>query len=162
MLGDASSQRKSGSRGTTSFRHSHVVKMRDKGAAAEVRVPSHELPEFIAMQDYLPLAGGEPMGDLGGSGDNGWVDQDSDTEDDLDDDDAEVEKMARKVRVEYRDFRTRRDRTDTFNKNWSEQTEGMVDAYMDWCHRQTTGEVLPECDKPSLWLDVIDVFGKWL
>lgn len=130
--------------------------MRERGAVADVQVLAHELPEVVAMQDYLPAAD-EPMGDFGDFGGSGWVDQGSDEEEE---EETEVEVAARKVRVEYRDFRTRRDRTDTTNKNWAEQTEDMVDAYMDWCLRQTSGEPLPECDKLPLWVDVVDVFGK--
>lgn len=160
LQGDANSQRKSASRGTTSFRHSQVRKLRERGAAAEVRVLAHDLPEVIAGQDYHPLVDVqmEDRMDCQPVDEFGWVDQDSEEEDE-EEDETEVEKAARKVRVEYRDFRTRRDRTQTSNKSWGEQMEGMVDAYMDWCLTEITKEALPDCDKPSLWLDVIDMFG---
>lgn len=163
LQGDASSQRKSGVRGTTALRQSQVLKMREKGAAAEVRILAQQLPEVIVTQEYPPAADDEPMPyvhDFNAGMNDGWLDVDSDDEDEAEDaEEGEVEKAAKKFRVEYRDFRTRRDRTDTNSNYWAEQTEGMVDAYMDWCRRKTTGEALPPCDKPSLWIDVIDIFG---
>ncbi|KAE9401183.1 hypothetical protein BT96DRAFT_938043 [Gymnopus androsaceus JB14] len=136
--------------------------MRDKGCAAEVWVLAYSLLEVTAQQEYgsppdEPMSY-EPYDDFCGSGDNAWVNQGSDVEDEIEVDETEVEKAARKVRVEYQDFWTKRDRTDTTNKYWSEQTEGMVDAYMDWCLREAAGEPLPECNKPSLWIDVVDIF----
>lgn len=137
--------------------------MREKGAAAEVRILAQQLPEVIVTQEYPPAADDEPMPyvhDFNAGMNDGWLDVDSDDEDEAEDaEEGEVEKAAKKFRVEYRDFRTRRDRTDTNSNYWAEQTEGMVDAYMDWCRRKTTGEALPPCDKPSLWIDVIDIFG---
>lgn len=164
LQGDASSQKKSGTRGTSSFRHSQVIKMKEKGAAAEVHVMAHNLPEVIAMQDYMPTAD-EPMdympaANVQGQNRSDWEDQPSDNEDEESGEDSEVENAARKVRVEYRDFRTRRDRTQMSNVHWKEQESDLVDAYMDWCLRQTTGEGLPPCEKPAMWLDIIDIFGE--
>ena len=143
--------------------------MRDKGAAVEVRVLVHDLPEVVVEQEYQPCNEPmpyEPAGDFGSGGD-AWVDQHSDDKDGEEEEEEgeegeeEVERAARKVRVEYRDFCTKRERTDTSNKYWEEQKEGMVDAYMDWCLRSSSGEGLPLCDKPSLWIDVVDVFGTY-
>ncbi|KAE9385963.1 hypothetical protein BT96DRAFT_949467 [Gymnopus androsaceus JB14] len=121
LQGDANSQRKSGSRGTSSFCHSQVQKMQEKGAAAEVRVLAYDLPEVAAAQEYPPARTDEPM----------------------------------PYAAPYGELLMH---TDASNKSWEEQREGMVDAYMDWCIKKTTGEVLPLCDKPSLWVDVVDVF----
>ena len=119
--------------------------MRDKGSAAEVRVLVHDLPEVAAQQEYASLADEpmsyEPYDDFGSSGHNVWVDQDSDVEDEAGVDETEVKKAARKVRVEYRDFRTKRDRTDVTNKYWSKQTEDMVGTYMDWSFREKLGSL---------------------
>lgn len=170
LQGDAKSQRNS-TRGTTAFRHSQVQNLRKKGAAAEVHVLPHDLPEVVIAQDY-PLDPApesapqeppsyEPMAHEYGAQGGGWVDSDDEVEDEVEE--TEVEKTARKVRVEYRDFRTRRrDRTDKSNKHWEQQMSGMIDAYADWCHRNTTGASLPPCDKPPLWIDVIDVFGTFV
>ena len=165
LQGDANSQRKSGTRATRSFRHSQVQKMREKGAAAEVRVLAQDLPEVVIAQEYPPTPADEPMhyepmGYPGGGSSFEWQDLGSDDGyEEEEEEEAEVEKAARKVWVEYWDFRTKRQRTDASNKNWEEQAEGMVDAYMDWSLRMTTGEALPPCDKPALWIDVVDVFG---
>lgn len=129
--------------------------MRDKGAATEVQVLVHELPEIIAEQKYSPAA--DEHIDSGGNGDNDWEDQAS-NEHEVEMDETEVEKTARKV--EYQDFCTWRDHINMSNKHWGKQTEGMVDAYMDWCLRERTGEALPECDKSPLWIDIVDVFNR--
>ncbi|KAE9393541.1 hypothetical protein BT96DRAFT_999319 [Gymnopus androsaceus JB14] len=146
-----------------SFCHLQTQLMKKKSAAAEVHVLAHDLLEVVITQDYPPdpapkSASDEPMAYEGGTHGSGWVNSDNDSEDEVED--TEVEKTARKVRVEYQDFHTnRQDRTDKTSKYWEQQTAGMVDAYMDWCCRNTMGEPLPTCGKPSLWINVVDVFG---
>lgn len=169
LQGDATSQRKSAARGTSSFRHSQVLKMQDKGAALEDRVLAYDLdlPEVVIAQEYGPGSPDVPMSydatdHLGGGEGSIWVDQVDDDDDDQqgsEEDDTEIEKAARKVKVEYRDFRTKRQRTDTSNKHWEEQAEGMIDAYMDWCLGKSTGEALQPSNETSLWIDMINVFG---
>ncbi|KAE9388182.1 hypothetical protein BT96DRAFT_1004436 [Gymnopus androsaceus JB14] len=75
--------------------------MRDKGCAAEVRVLAHSLPEVAAQQEYgsppdEPMSY-KPYNDFCSSGDNAWVDQGSDVEDEVEVDETEVEKAARKT-----------------------------------------------------------------
>ncbi|KAE9398022.1 hypothetical protein BT96DRAFT_995208 [Gymnopus androsaceus JB14] len=148
LQGDANSQQKSGSQGTSSFCHSQVQKMREKAVAQE----------YPPARTDEPMPYAAPYGEFGSSYD--WLNQASDGDDEeVEEEDTEVEKTAQKVRVEYCDFRTKRQRMDASNKSWEEQREGMVDAYMDWCIKKTTGEVLPPCNKPLLWVDVVDVFG---
>ena len=97
LLGDAGSQWKSGLQGMTSFRHSQVLKMREK---AEVRVLAQDLPEVVIAQEFLPPPGDEPVGDFDAGGD-AWVDQPSDSEDGEEEEGAEIEVTAWKFRVEY-------------------------------------------------------------
>lgn len=163
LLGDGHSQRSSSSRSAKTLRHSQVTKLKKKGAAAEARILAQNMPGVrqpelyprMPSPSYMDLD--DPAEDFGDNGQ--WVDEN--TKGGEEEEEDEVQKVARKMKVEYRDFRTRRERTDTSNKYWAEQQDDMVDAFMAWSRRQESGEPAPTGER-DLWIEVIDVFGTYL
>lgn len=166
LLGDVHSQRSSSFRSTTALRHSQVSKLKKKGAAAEVLVLVENMSDVIEKQSYPPVQSATYRnGDFDGPAEDfsaetgNWVDENSDNSDEEGGGEDEVERVARKMKVEYRDFRTRRQRTDTSNRYWEEQQDDLVSAFMEWSLRQRDGGQAPPGNR-ELWVEVIDIFGE--
>ncbi|KAF9060672.1 hypothetical protein BDP27DRAFT_1429783 [Rhodocollybia butyracea] len=167
LRGDADTQHKSPTRrgATQSLRLSQVNRERKKGAAADARRLILQTPDIFEQQDYhLPvdehhdynmqnyqdgpdLAEWDDDPDWVALGDNGEPEDD-------------VTKAMKEMRHSYRDFRTRRDRTQTSNEHWAPQLDGMVHAYMDFCLREKSGgQEEEEAGAASIMIEVIDIFG---
>lgn len=169
LLGDSHSQRlasRASRKVTLSLPPAQQEAIRRKGQAAaqfirsttsdraNARTPSPSPPPLNADAFLNNSFGMDGMGN----------DSDSDEEEPNREQKIVEEEISR---VEYRDFRSRRDRTDTATRYWEEQMEDLVDAYMDWVLREKegTGQAASENaagaeNAPLLWLDVVDIFGN--
>lgn len=162
LAGDSFTQRRSdraAGRPTHSLRHSQVTTAMKKGAAAHALHTTHATPAFRhSSADPDPAATDCNFNsDFHSNFPAAGIASDSDGESESV---GEVESAVQDLRVEYRDYRTRRDRTHTSNQHWKEQLEEMTDAYIDWCLREKEGRPVPVGEESPMWVEVIDIFGK--
>lgn len=154
LIGDAHSQRPTASSSSTrSFRHSEIQQLREQGEAAEAQEIAIDLPSIIEEQSYQQYDDFDMPGDFSASSAKEGRSSEHLTDED------EVHAACKEVQTEYRDFRTRRERTHVEWSNWEPQLDGMAQAYMDWCLRERREEILRDDDCPQLLLTVVDIFG---
>ncbi|KAJ3831334.1 hypothetical protein F5878DRAFT_667665 [Lentinula raphanica] len=176
LLGNSLSQSQSSKthrKPLTKLRQSQQNALRKKGAAAEMQRVLVQLPQEVDRSSSIPLSRPpspltmQPMEQdppqasaVPDDDDDGWS-----TDEELDRcHRVEQEQGMPGIRVEYRDYRSRRNRTDVRNTYWGDQIEDLVDAYLSWCLKQRDGCPVDEDVSGSesgseFVLEVIDVFG---
>lgn len=166
LQGSAPSQRSSG-RATGTLQHSQLRQLQRQGDAAQVAerlasdsnvdlLEDHYLPgaDLPVNEHVLPDDGSEWEDD-----DRGGEDGGERSGDDLSN---ERQSMRKEMKRVYRDFRTRRDRTDRTWVNFEAQMDEMVTSYMDWSYSEAHGLKTQREPKELLNIQVWDVFGKFL
>ncbi|KAJ3830819.1 hypothetical protein F5878DRAFT_648191, partial [Lentinula raphanica] len=151
LLGDSFSQSQSSKthrKPLTKLRQSQQNALRKKGAAAEMQRVLVQPPQEPDLSNSTPISRSpsptpiQPMEQDStqdfatlDDADDGWS-----TDDELNRcHRVEQEQGIPGMRVEYRDYRSRRNRTDVRNAYWADQIEDLVDAYLDWSLKQRDG-----------------------
>ncbi|GAW07724.1 hypothetical protein LENED_009735 [Lentinula edodes] len=162
LLGDAHSQRDSvrpGATPTISLRQSQATALQKKGRVAALREVVASAPDiFVDETSFIPRSPSPAFQDSEppATWDDGtWEDSDSEASPASD----EMSSAIRAAKVEYRDFRTRRDRTNLKNTHWAEQVDEMVGAFMDWSLHSDEAMAGAELGDSLMWIDVVDIFG---
>ncbi|KAH9930374.1 hypothetical protein B0H21DRAFT_826108 [Amylocystis lapponica] len=110
--------------------------------------------------------------DLGGQGDIAMDDDNDDTMHQLPPGEEAMffshargeEELCREIfeagrKPKRKDARTRRDRTEARNKEWLEQREDLVEAYMQWQANIPLAEVAESVESPSFVMYTVDFFN---
>ncbi|KAE9385347.1 hypothetical protein BT96DRAFT_1007129 [Gymnopus androsaceus JB14] len=161
LQGSSAAQRRTTAGAPTVFmRHSRVMRLQKQGNASESAsrleaAPDVEVaeefsaPEFNMRVDEHSLPEDRPDG------------SDGEWEEEQDEGFAKMrEKMQDMMKKCYKDFWTRRDRTDRTWANWENQMDELVTAYMDWDLIKTKNVKSSREPVELMDLSVVDVFGS--
>lgn len=165
LQGTPSSQRRSTTgKQTVSFRHSALLKLQKQGNAAYTAKQMEDVPDIVVSEDFAAPGFDMPVNEhnlpedhfLGASSD------DSDWEEEDRADEGLVrtkDRMMKSMKRQYKDFRSRRDRTEKTWLNFAPQMDELIVAYMDWdyAQRKSLGHHRQAMEEAELY--VYDIFG---